>query len=499
MNSIEIKLKSIIRHILTRISIVAIVLSSCKKMVTVVPPYHQPSAENVFKDEATAVSALTGIYIKMSGTGIFSGNRNINMFTGLSSDEFKLNDGITDRSFNACYTNSLTSTDASNDFGSNFWMSLYELIYYCNSAIEMLNRTNSLSLAVKEQLFGEAKFLRAFFYFYVINLYGDAPVILTTDYKINSSIFRSSKDIVYNQIEEDLKDAKNLLSAEYLNGNLQKYSPSNLAERVRPTKWAAMSLLSRVYLFRLKYSDAENEASLVIGNSALYSLQSLSNVFLKNSQESIWQLQPVNVGGNTEDAKTFILSASTPPTTGGTVTRPVSLSSQILSSFEPNDQRRTAGNWVGVVTLSGTTYYFPFKYKNNTATLTEYLMVLRLGEQYLIRAEARARQNNLIGAIDDLDKIRGRAQIPLISTSNPTITQSALLEKIMQEKQVELFSEWGHRWLDLKRNGKVDEVMTVVTPLKSNGLIQWLSYQQWYPLPYSDIIANPNLTQNNGY
>jgi len=137
----------------------------------------------------------------------------------------------------------------------------------------------------------------------------------------------------------------------------------------------------------------------------------------------------------------------------------------------------------------------------NTGTdnMSEYFMVLRLGEQYLIRAEARVRLGNLNGAIDDLDKIRTRAGLTPVATSNPGISQSALIDKILHEKQVELFSEWGHRWLDLKRTGKIDEVMQVVNPFKTNGSVQWQPHQALYPLPYTELQRAPNLVQNPGY
>jgi hypothetical protein len=127
-----------------------------------------------------------------------------------------------------------------------------------------------------------------------------------------------------------------------------------------------------------------------------------------------------------------------------------------LGTFEPGDQRAVFGNWVDttIYNKTSTTYDtipYSFKYKiyaspgvTSVSAMTEYFMVLRLGEQYLIRAEARARAgNNLAGAIDDLDKIRGRAGLPLIASTDPGISQSTLIDTIMHERQVELFCEWG--------------------------------------------------------
>jgi len=200
------------------------------------------------------------------------------------------------------------------------------------------------------------------------------------------------------------------------------------------------------------YDSAEMQASGVINNTALYGTSSLNQVFLKNSQEAIWQVQPVNIGWNTPDAQIFILSPASPMT--GTL-NPVYLSPQILAAFEPGDRRRT--NWIDSVTANGIIYYYPYKYKSATfnAPVTEYEMILRLGEQYLIRAEARARQNNIPGAQADLNLIRTRAGL----SSTTANDQSALLAVIGHERQAELFTEWGHRWLDLKRSGEIDAVI----------------------------------------
>jgi hypothetical protein len=147
-----------------------------------------------------------------------------------------------------------------------------------------------------------------------------------------------------------------------------------------------------------------------------------------------------------------------------------------------------------VDTSNHITYYFPFKYKLNKPEdpQSEYLMVLRLAEQYLIRAEARAQQGDLTGARSDLNVIRHRAGLNGTNTS----TKETLLTAILKERQVELFTEWGHRWLDLKRTGKVNAVMTMVTPQKGGV---WENFKQWYPIPRQDLRLNPNLTQNEGY
>ena len=119
-------------------------------------------------------------------------------------------------------------------------------------------------------------------------------------------------------------------------------------------------------------------------------------------------------------------------------------------------------------------------------------MVLRLGEQYLIRAEAEAQGNDLINAAKDLNIIRERAGL----ADTTTTTSSDMLALILHESQVELFTEWGCRWFDLIRTGNVNQVMIQVTPQKGGS---WNSNDTLYPIPLSNITVDPNLTQNAGY
>src|SRR5690606_36127657 len=136
--------------------------------------------------------------------------------------------------------------------------------------------------------------------------------------------------------------------------------------------------------------------------------------------------------------------------------------------FEPGDARMA--NWTKTYVTGGKTFYFPYKYKIRTAaTVQEYSMVIRFAELYLIRAEARAQQNKLDDARDDLDKIRQRAGLNKLPA---TLNKEQVLEATFQERRVELFVEWGHRWYDLIRTGKAVEVLKPIkTGIDQNNLL----------------------------
>nr|WP_294877351.1 RagB/SusD family nutrient uptake outer membrane protein [uncultured Pedobacter sp.] len=464
--------------------------SSCKKLIEIDGPSTSINSANVYATDATAAAVLTGVYTTISQTNVFSnGLLSLSLFAGLNADELTLF-ATSNQSYSPYYQNGLNKINT----GSNdYWRTIYPFIYTINVAVEGLTASNSLTPVVKQQLLGEAKFMRAFCFFYLVNLYGDIPLVITTNWQENAVISRAPKDKIYQQIITDLKEAQVLLSDKYLKADVLTAYVAGSEERVRPTKWAAAALLSRVYLYSGDYINAELSASTVINNTTLYGLTSLNGVFKKNSREAIWQLQPVLAGGtntNTGDGRLFILPSGGPNTS----TNPVYLSSSVVTAFEINDQRKT--NWVATLTIGPNIYNYPYKYKIGIANVPvdEYSMVMRLGELYLIRAEARAQLNRFNEAQNDLNTIRSRAGL------GPTIANDkvSLLNAILNERQVELFSEWGHRWFDLKRTSKIDEVMSIATPIKANGM-PWAAYQSLYPIPQVEIDRDPFLTQNLGY
>jgi hypothetical protein len=167
------------------------------------------------------------------------------------------------------------------------------------------------------------------------------------------------------------------------------------------------------------------------------------------------------------------------------------LTTDLLGAFEAGDERRIA--WVDSTLYSGNLYYYPFKYKVQQAsasTITEYYVLLRLAEQYLIRAEAEAQLNDLTDAINDLNIIRTRAGLPGLSAA---LNQQQVLAAVMQERRIELFAEWGHRWFDLKRTNQATPTLDTIS------YKQWTPNAQLYPIPMSEITTDPNLTQNPGY
>lgn len=456
-------------------------LPGCKKLVEVDAPVTSINGDVVFTSDATAIAAVNAIYTNMGSQGVSVGLTSLSQIGGLSADELQVVDNVSDQLLLAYSTNSLTST---NTAGNDFWTNIYSIyVFIANSCLEGLNHSTSLSEAVKSQLLGECYFMRAFSYFYLTNLYGDVPLVLTSDYKKNSNIARTSQSIVYDQIVSDLKIAESLLNKDYMDNSM--ITPTT--RRVTPNKAAAKAMLARVYLYRGDWINAESKASEVIGDKETYDLVSVSDVFLVDSKEAIWQIQSVSDAfTNASEAYTFKL----PPTGPDPYGFKVYLRENINDYLSYQDRRRA---WVDSVEANNMIFYFPIKYKNNEffGAVTENSVVMRLAEQYLIRAEARVYLNRMGEAISDLSAIRQRAGLLPIGLGS----QNEILNVIAQERRAELFTEWGHRWLDLKRTGKATAVLQ---PLKPTN---WTANDELYPIPQTDININLELRghQNPGY
>ncbi len=465
--------------------LVLILNQGCRKFVELEAPETLVVTENTFANDETATAALLSIYASISD-GDFSPYVVAN-FTGLCADELK----TASSNYNGVYQNALSKTSGPTQVA---WTLNYKWVYQANAVYEGCNQSKTLTPAVKKQLIGEALFIRAYCHFYLVNLWGDVPLVTSTDYSINATLSRSLSSEVYLQIIADLKEAYNNLNDNYVASN----SVSTSTDRVRPNKATAAALLARVYLYSGRFAEAETQAGAIIGNKAAYNLVDLNQVFLKNSKEAIWQLQKALPSANnavTQEAYNFVLTNV--PVDG--IRGSSSISMQLLNAFDSTDKRRSS--WIGKFTNTRVSpnvdYYFPYKYKVDVSTnLSECSTPFRIGEQYLIRAEARAQQNNLAGAVSDVDVIRKRADIQLLTDVNPLIGKEELLKVILKERQRELFCEYGHRWFDLKRTGVINDIMVDVAPSKQST---WSGYKQLWPIPENETNLNTNLRQNDGY
>jgi hypothetical protein len=438
-------------------------LSGCRKYLEIDQPKDQITSEAVFDNATNTLAAVNGLYtyaLKPANFLTYQGD----FLMGINADEFTYGLDTYDGFMN-------NSIPAANNDLENIWTIFYQVIYQANSIIEKVPGS-PVSDSLKAVYISEAKIFRAFCHLYLTSYFGDVPLIKTTDVTVTAKMARTPKATVLEAIATDLKEAEAAL-------------PVGSIRNGRFNKWMATALLARVYLYQQNWANAEAKASVLIASSDFTLEPDLNKVFLRGSKEAIWQ---INTAGGAYDNYTIFAGINV-PTANTALTRITQLRPELYNAFETGDTRKTA--WVGTGTISGTTFNYDYKYKSTstptgTAAIEDY-MLLRLAEQYLIRAEARAQQDNLSGAIDDINAIRARAGLTGVGVT----TKNDVLLAIEQERRVELFGEgYGHRWIDLVRTGRVNAVMTTEKP------DTWKSTSELLPIPSTELANNPALTPN---
>lgn len=460
------KMKNLTKQCIVGLSFLFII-NGCDSFVEVDLPKSQLTTTAIFENYETANAALINIYAKIRDTGPLTGtNTGLTNQLGNYTDEI-IAYGNPSNPGMQFYNNAVLP---SSSIISGYWNTSYNQIYAANSLMEGLENSTSLSIENMNQLRGEALFIRALSHFYLTSLFGDVPYIKTTDYQKNSSVGRDQSVEVYANIVTDLENSILLLGGTY-----------STSDRTRPNKFVCQALLARVYLNNKSYAQAANEASAILNQTGLFSLEDPAKVFLVPSKETIWQLQSAAAGQNTKEGSLFIFQAGPPAT--------MSLNPVLVNSFTTGDLRKT--NWIKPIIKGSSTWYHVFKYKeqNNTPVSKEYSIIFRLAEQYLIRAEARIQQGDFIGAKEDLNKIRNRAGLANTVAS----TKEEILNAIVEERRWEFFAEHGHRFFDLKRFEQLDASLSVVKP-------GWNTTDNLFPIPQNELSTNQNLRpQNPGY
>ncbi|MBB2148122.1 RagB/SusD family nutrient uptake outer membrane protein [Pedobacter gandavensis] len=483
--------------------LLAVVFSvACKKLVDIDEPIDTVTSVKIFNSDDQASQTLAGLYSQMVGTDgapllTFGG---ASIYGGLASDELVPSNPVDYSEENEFFTNSILIGNTQSE--NVLWTAAYKTIYAANAILdgEQASTSAQFTPGKRNELKASAKFIRAFGFFYLTNFYGEIPLPLSSKYSETIKLTRVSQQAVYEQIIKDLTEAIALFPQ----------STASSTVKSKANQLSAEALLARTYLYAKNWEQAALHANNVM-NSGQFSLGTLANTFEKNSTETIFELnvnRSILTGRLNETVylapylslyllpeadQEIFLDPSAYAEFQPYLVPLFYLNENLVNAFESGDQRKTTWvNYNGSPTdapYNGKKYYFSNKYPNDEQERTSYI-VIRLAEMYLIRAEALAMQNKTDLALADLNKIRNRAGL-----GNSLATdQSSILVAIAQERRSELFTEWGHRFFDLKRTGKAISELAK-TPEKSaintNKLL--------FPIPSKEIIANPRLTQNPGY
>lgn len=346
------------------------------------------------------------------------------------------------------------------------WTFIYQAVNAANNLITGLPTVSDplLTATEKNQLLGEAYFLRALAYFDLARGWGGVPLVLTpTRTQENGrGIRRATLAATYDQVLADLALAEPLLPA----------APT----RNRATQATARALRARLHLYRQQWADAENYATQVLSNSA-YALVTPYRAFSTApflTSESVLEISYSNADPNTMWNNWF------PSALGGQYNfQPVAPAIALLNDPAVGGSRAVL---LASTLINGSPAVYGNLY-SRSAQRDDPSYVLRVAELYLIRAEARTRQGKFALALADLNAVRTRAGVP----ASTAATESTLLLAIENERRVELAFE-ADRWFDLVRTGRAAAVLGVTDPNK------WL-----FPIPFNDLVADPDLVQNPGY
>lgn len=443
---------------------ISTVTVSCEKMLDVETPSNLLVSEQVFESVQTANAALSGLYSGLWDNSPIAGDQSGRILS-LYTDDLNFYPLSSNTGLMEFYQNNVLD---SNPIVNSYWVNAYQKIYMANAIIEGVENSPTIAGEERGRIIAEAMMVRSLLMLYLQQVYGDVPYPVSTDYTVNQVIAKTNTDEVLLRIENDLKEVIPALKDSYRN-----------AERIFPNRKAAQMILAKTLIAEKKYPEAELILKEIL-QSSLYTFQNdITKVFDKSGSHIIWQLKPRNSGDATKEIQTYFFNNGAPTS--------VALSQDLISSFPAGDLRRQ--HWIANITVGGNTWYRPNKYKVQSNNTTEYSVVLRLGEVYLLLAESLAQQNKITESVPHLNKVRQRAALPALDTS---VSKEILIDEIIKENRREFFTEMGNRFFTLKRLGKLDGLITI----KPN----WKSYHRNWPLPQKELLLNPNLNpQNQGY
>jgi len=480
----------------------AFMLVSCDENLDT-PPISDGIAQNSYQTGDQLEAALTGVYESFQGNDyyvwdhvLFSDVRSDNSYAGGDNPQIFQIENL--------------AIDVNNDRVYNAWSAIYNAIAKANVVLEQTpNVQRLLTEERREQILGEAHFLRAYHFFTLARLFGGVPLVLESVKSADPGavrVSRSTEEETYAQIIADLQIAVQKLPDTY--GN------DSSVNKARATKGAAYALLAKAYAQQPipNWGEVANYANLVINSPAGYTLQgSFAELFdgsHYNNNESILEVQ--YLGGN---EGTWGPQMQLPQSASGDTWRKFNTPSHdLVNAFdaEGDNVRKNASilfenaPWSDEFwgNANGSSVPFAYKWKNAGGwNSSDHVYLMRLADIILLKAEALNNGGQPGAAADEVDKIRLRVNLPVLDA---TVRGSQELMKaaILKERRLELALE-AHRWDDLVRNNVAVETMNSVQEidLRTNTQVNYnmQEFKVFLPIPQRELNRNPNLVQNQGY
>lgn len=515
-------------HLTSRIVLClsALIVVACAKDILEQENNNATSTGNFGTSVEQVKAAVNGAFHPITNT--FFWGRIVHTGALLRSDEFNI------FPFGSNTAMSTFQGNPGDRWATEPWQELYKSIARCNNIIASVTEEGIADDTTRNSLVGQAYFLRAFDYWYLLNLYGNVPLVTGQPDLDNLLVEQASKTDVWSQIIADLEMAENMLP--------DSWSGDDLG---RPTSGAATALKGKSYLYQNNWSAAHQALVSLVGRYSLLPADQYEDNFTttnENNEESVFELQYLG-------QDTFVWGADipgagnmgnfhidyAPPTKSPDRSHLVNPWLRDLYEAEGDVVRRNASlvyNYTDAEGYGGTDFATDFagdvqiaadaglpaiftkKYAGldiGTRDQVDFLgtnvgnnwRIIRYADVLLMLAEALNEDGRTGDAVQYIDMVRNRAGLSLIADTNPGISQTDMRQKIINERAMELAIE-GHRFFDLVRWGLADDYMGANSlhgahPKSLSGGTFQSNKHEYIWIPNSEIDSNPNLEQNAGY
>lgn len=469
---------------------VIFITSSCKKQLDLEP--HKIYYENFYQSADDAMSAVNAVYDMLTQVNMYNGS--LWLIQDIGSDDCNARASLNDPNLREFQSYGI---GANNNYVAGMWQESYLGISRANIVLEKVPPI-SMDSALKERILGEAYFLRGLFYFNLVRLFGDVPLILkpTSANLTNEELYpsRAAVSKVYDQIKSDLMNAAERLPVAYSSG----------ADKGRATKGAAMGVLSKVYLTLQDWTNAlvTSQAVIESGSYALWPDYTFNFKESKvNGVESVFEVQFYRKV-TAENSRIVISGLPVLPAVFPAGVGIMEPTTDLLEGFEEGDYRKEATFFDSYWNYT----FDPHIWKHwdqdaydpdETGQSGANFQVMRYAEILLIFAEAENELNGPTGlAYDAINQIRARARNgqPDVLPDLAGLSQDGFRTALLLERRHEFVNE-GHRWYDLVRTGNLIEFVKRAKGDQANPQ----SFNNLFPIPQRERDLNANLTQNPGY
>lgn len=435
-------------------------LGGCNSLLDTSPVDQLPEDIAITTPEG-AEAALVGAYNSLQDASYYGGD--LLLMGDIGSDD-AIHIGIYNQYDNA----DVNQLRSDNTYIRGMWRAMYAGIHRTNVLLERVPNVPGIDPAERDQILGEAHFLRGLHYFNLVRYFGGVPLRTTPAASLDeaSNIARATEAETYAQIISDFQQAEQLMV--------------NTSPTTRATPGAATAMLAKVYLTQGDYPNAILKANEVeaLGYTLATNFSDLFPDDESDTPEDIFKVTFTDV--QYQYMYYWITCAGSEG--GGCELAP---SQDLIDAFtDPYDAVHTDARQTW--SINGTTAPDAWGTKYPTTAGAEDIHAVRFADIILVRAEAEANQNQLAAAVNDINLIRVRAGIDPITLNVEVTTQQEVLDEVIRQRRLELFAE-GDRWFTLVRTGLAVSLM---------GIPQ---FQTLYPIPLAELDVAPNIVQNPGY